>query len=119
MSYVITISEWNPATINQLLAGHWSKGAKLKKHDKRIVWTASLECKVPKATVKRLVGLTINLGKGQRACDPDAYWKSLLDALVKCGMLVNDSPKWVELLPVKYTRDGGKKHTIITLTDMV
>ena len=56
------------------------------------------------------------LGKGQRARDPDAYQKSLGDALVYAKLLVDDSLKWVEWGNVSYER--GDAATIITLTDI-
>ena len=108
----IKIEGWHPAPLNKLMACRW-KAAKLKKRDKVEVRYASNH--IPKAIIKRRVELTIELGKGQRACDPDAYFKSLGDALVNAGLLVNDSHKWVEWMPVKFTR--GKKSTTIRLYD--
>jgi hypothetical protein len=42
--------------------------------------------------------------KGQRAPDPDAFFKSLWDALVHAGMLVDDNRQHVELAPVTFSR---------------
>jgi len=110
----ITIPNWHPVSLNYILNNHWSKGAKRKKGDANILrcYTQHL----PKADCKRRIHLTIIMGKGQRACDPDAYFKSLLDGLVKCGTLVNDSHKWVELMPVKITR--GEMATVIQIEDL-
>jgi len=113
---IVTIPNWHPATTNQLLQGHWSKGAKLKKNDAAII--AGYFTISPKAKQKRLLKLSIGLGYKQRGCDPDAYFKSLLDALVKAGMLVDDSPKWVELAPVEYYRTDALPETRITLEDI-
>jgi hypothetical protein len=52
------------------------------------------------------------LGPRQRGADPDAYWKSLLDALVHAGLLVDDSPKWCELGPVRFERECRRKPAI-------
>lgn len=109
----IIIQNWHPATINKLLNSHFMVAHKLKNRDKVEVRYSSNH--VPKATTKRRVELIIELGKGQRAADPDAYFKSLGDALVNAGLLVNDSHKWVEWMPVKYER--GKKKTTIRLYD--
>ena len=91
----------------------WAEANKLKKRDKVEVKYASNH--IPKAEKKRRVELIIELSKGQRACDPDAYFKSLGDALVNAGLLVNDSHKWVEWMPVKFVR--GKKSTTVRLYD--
>jgi Holliday junction resolvase RusA-like endonuclease len=114
MSVKITIPNWHPATVNQLL-GHWSIAHRRKKADCNIIrcYTQHLE----KAEVKRLVRLTIILGKGQRTCDPDAYWKSLLDALVQAGQLVDDSVKWCVYEYPSFER--GEMATIIELFDYV
>lgn len=61
--------------------------------------------------------MTIQLGKGQRAADPDGQWKVTLDALVKAGLLVDDNRQGVELMPVQFTR-GAIKATEIVLEDM-
>lgn len=105
----IIIHNWHPTPLNKLINSHWAVANKLKKLDKAEVRYASNH--IPKATAKRRVELIIELGKRQRACDPDAHFKSLGDALTACGMLVNDSHKWVEWSPVKFER-GNKKTTI-------
>jgi len=110
----VTIPNWHPVTLNTIINNHWSVGHKRKKADARII--ATYFAHLPKAVGKRRVSLCIILGKGQRAADPDAYHKSLLDALVKCGQLVNDSYKWVELAPVKFIR--GEMSTVILLEDL-
>ncbi len=107
------ILDWQPAPLNKLL-GHWSKSAKLKKLDRGVI--AYYFADTPKAQGKRRITLEIILGKGQRGCDPDAYWKSLCDALVHAGMLKDDSAKWVELAPVVFSR--GTMGSKITLEDM-
>ena len=74
----------------------------------------------PKAKTKREVHLTVILGKGKRGCDVDAYDKSLLDALVKAGMLVDDNRRWCTKLPTEYTRATGtdKWGSVIRLVDI-
>lgn len=73
--------------------------------------------KVPKATLKRRVTVHIHIKGRGRTPDPDAYFKSLLDALVFNEMLVDDGSKWVELAPVLFFR-GNEKKTVIILEDM-
>lgn len=105
----ITIPAWNPTPLNKLMQGHW-RAYGMKKRDRRIIAEASIG--LPKAKEKRRVTLIIGLAKGQRKCDPDAYWKTTLDALVNCEMLAGDSDNWVELNPVKYER-GTFQTTIV------
>ncbi len=105
-----------PASLNEIMAGHWSKGAALKKRDRRVIGIAAVMAGVPKATGKRRVSLAIVLPKGQRRWDADGLFKSLLDALTHAEMLVDDNPKWCELGTVSYSR-GERLSTIIVLED--
>jgi Holliday junction resolvase RusA-like endonuclease len=109
----ITIDNWHPVSVNKLINSHWAIASKLKKRDKVEIRYASNH--IPPAKGKRRVELIIELGKGQRALDPDNYAKSLGDALVASGLLVNDSHKWVEWSPVQFVR--GKKKTTVRLYD--
>jgi len=111
--YEIIIPDWHPVSANKLINSHWAVANKLKKKDKVEIRYASNH--IPKALGKRRVELIIELGKGQRALDPDNYQKSLGDALVAAGLLVNDSHKWVVWMPVQYER--GKKKTTVRLYD--
>lgn len=111
------IPRWHPAKVNELLSGHWSRGHKLKKADRQVVWASSLV--LPKATVKRRVELTIILKPKQRGGDVDAYFKSALDALKHAGLVVDDNRQGVELAPVAYERGTEREWgTRIRLTDI-
>lgn len=112
----LTVVGWHPARLNQLLAGHWSRGHRFKKADRQIVALAARCQKIPPALGKRRVSLVIVLGPRQRAGDPDAYWKSLLDALTHSGLLVDDNRQGVELGPVEFRR-GRERATEILLED--
>jgi hypothetical protein len=114
--YVISIPDWHPTPLNKLL-GHWAQAARKKKADVRMVWAYAASAQVPKAICKRSLQIVIVLGKRQRACDPDAYAKSLNDALVQCGLLTDDNRQGVELLPVKFER-SERKATRIVLRDV-
>lgn len=116
-TWVLEISNWHPARLNQWDGRHWSVRNKLKKQSKKIIFGAMLEQQIPKATGKRQVQLFIGLGYRQRGGDPDSYFKDAIDALVHNGLLVNDSKEWVEVLPVKYDRTV-KPMTRITLIDI-
>lgn len=118
MTHTIIIPGWRPARTNQLLGGgHWSHAYKLKQRDKKWVETFAWFCKTPLAQGKRRVSLRITLAGRDKAADPDAYWKSLLDALVACGQLMNDSGWWCELGTVEHVK-GEARQTEIILEDV-
>lgn len=117
-TYRVEIPGWHPARLNQLLDRCWQRAYRRKKADLKVVAAyVRVVQRVPKAAGKRRVSLTIRLGPRQRAGDPDAYWKSLLDALVGCGLLVDDSRQWVELAPVSFER-GERAATVLVIEDL-
>lgn len=118
--YVITIPDWNPVPLNKLM-GSWYKRNRLKQADYRMIWAYTSgkdgQSIVPYKQVKRSVELIITLEPGQRAPDVDSLFKVTLDGLVKAYSLWDDSPKWCELLPVKFER-AERKATRIVLRDL-
>jgi hypothetical protein len=117
MIHTLRIENWHPVTLNQLVAWPWPMVRRRKKNDREIVGGEALARRVPRATGKRRVGLHLILGPRQRGCDVDAYHKSLLDALVAAGLLIDDSPRWCELAPVTYER-ATRRAAVITLEDI-
>ena len=118
--YSILIPNFFPTPLNKLLC-HWAVAAKYKKKDRQMIAAYGAMHKVPKATRKRRVTLRIYLQKRQRAWDPDALWKSTLDALVHAGLLTNDNKEGCELAPVEYCRLNNEAHkteTMIILEDI-
>lgn len=117
-TWSVLVPDWHPARLNELINVHWSKAAKRKKADRNMLFVYCHNQGVTKhGGHKRLVEMTITLAPRQRAADPDAYWKSTLDALVHIEALKNDSHKWCELAPIKYLR-GASKSTLIRLTNI-
>ena len=114
--YVLTIPGWHPTPLNKLINCHWGTAAKRKKKDRQTIAFANFDAGIPPATGKRRVTIRIVLGKGQRACDPDAYQKTTLDSLVACNLLRDDSRTWCELAPIEFER--GKRATVIKLEDI-
>jgi hypothetical protein len=57
--------------------------------------------------------LTILTGHRSAPGTGPAYFKSLLDALVKAGLLVNDSGRWCELGPVTFDRRPPRQTAVI------
>lgn len=109
--FTIYIERWHPTTINKLLGSHFGMRHKMKKVDAEMI--AAYSRHVPKAVGKRKVEIMIYVeGKGRRA-DPDAYFKSTLDALVKNRLLTDDNSQGCELLPLQI--HNGKQATMIRL----
>ncbi len=114
--WVLTIPGYQPVPLNALIGHNPYTIHRRKQEDKKKIAAESALAGIPKAWCRRSVSLTIILGPRQRACDPDAYWKCLLDSLVACGLLLEDSRQWVKLGTVEFER--SKRATIITLEDI-
>jgi hypothetical protein len=107
-----TVPGWHPARLNQLL-GHWARAHRLKKTDGEIIALHAHLAGIPRASGRRRVSLTITLAPRQRAGDPDCYWKSALDGLVRAGLLVDDNRQNVELGPVEFDRGPARATTVL------
>ena len=121
---------WLPGHTTPLneLMGHPMKRAKLKRRDREFVATWARASRIPTAKMaihahaltpdqKRRVSLLVILAPGQRGPDKDCWHKSLCDALVHAGLIVDDSPRWCELGPVEYAR-GEQAAMIVRLEDV-
>lgn len=118
MIHRIMIPNWRPVPDNQIAGGiHWTKRSRLKKGDKDMVAAYAHLADVPHARGKRRVSLEIVLTGRQQETDPMSYCKSLLDALVACRLLVNDTTEFVEWVPPTYSR-GAVGSTTIVLEDL-
>lgn len=115
-TYTMTILGWRPRSLNELIGFHHMTVYKLKKRDKERIALEKLVQGIPDAVHKRRVSLRIMLQGRDKVMDGDNVWKSILDALVACLALVNDTQEWVELGSVEYER--GKRATVLTLTDV-
>src|SRR5262245_29869941 len=101
----LVIPRWHPATMNQMLRSVRTR-MRLKKRDREMIWAYAMKQHIAKAEGLRRVQLSILLRPGKLPADADAYWKSLLDALVQAGLLLNDTIAAVELAPVRLTPTG-------------
>lgn len=117
MIHRIKIPDWRPTRDNELLNCHWRIKHKRKTDDAAMVMMYAIVANVMPATGKRRVSLEIVLKGRQKTTDEWAYHKSLMDALVKCRMLVDDSPQFVAWGGTTYSR-GGEAGTTIILEDM-
>lgn len=113
-TWSLTIPDFLPCTANQLLARVGSR-PRLKRGDRDLIaWYGAW---IPRATGKRRVSVVFCYPPRQRMRDCDAMHKSLLDALVKTGLLVDDHPKWCELGPWSSER-GERRQTMVMLEDV-
>ena len=112
----IIIPDWVPVSVNQLTRS-WRRANRLKAHDREMVAVYARVQQVPAAICKRRVSVTITVDHAGHRPDPDNLLKSLLDALVQCGRLVDDSIQWCELGPV-VVEIGSMRQTVIQLEDV-
>lgn len=117
--FEVVIPHWHPATLNALLDVHWAKAGRLKYGDAELLAGCLILAGVTAATRKRRLTYTIVYDRtvSGRKADSDAHDKSLRDALVTCGALLDDSLKWLDA--EKPLRDVGPcKETRIILEDI-
>ncbi len=118
MIYHIVIDGFRFTSLNVMnSAKHWGKRSRLKKIDRDFVWAYSKSQFIPQAAGKRRVSLEVFITGRQKETDPDALWKSCLDALVKCAMLIDDTAEYCELGTVVHHKAEETK-TIIVLEDI-
>jgi Holliday junction resolvase RusA-like endonuclease len=115
--YRVLIPGAHPPTCNQLFRAKLRHRMRLSKQWSTIVAIACNAAEVPAATCKRRVSIEITLGPRRRGADADAFFKAVLDALVSCSRLVDDSPKWVEITTPTFAR-GAEDATAIVLEDV-
>lgn len=113
----LTIPGFRFATLNELMRGHWAHRSRLKRRDRCAVALFARLAGLSAAAGKRRVSVSITYSGRQQAADVDAYWKSLLDALVAAGLLVDDSPAWCEIGEVRQAR-GETTATVIELENV-
>lgn len=116
--HVLWLPGFLPVSTNEDRGHHWSVKARIAKAVRNVVAFHAKRQGLCRATTPRSVGLRLVLPKGQRGCDKDNLKKSLWDALVHAGLLVNDSPRWCHEGPIEYVRHGGAlRETFVILTD--
>jgi hypothetical protein len=122
--YRIVIPNWHPRRLNEYRGRHWSAEHRAKNEAEAMVRAYGLLAahpwaeRVPPATGRRRVALTIVLSPRQRPADRDAYDKVVLDALVRCGLLLDDSPRGLDGRVAVRFLVGVKRETWIELEDV-
>ncbi len=116
----LRIDRWRPPLINQFRGKHWSVAHKLRTNMMSLLWAYARCQGVPPATTRRRVSLAICLAPKQKVPDADSMDKLLLDALVGCGLLLDDGAKGlVGRVEVSFSRGGiGEWGTVISLEDV-
>lgn len=114
---VLLIPDWIPTRLNSLINLPWQQSYKVKKVDAQTIHLYARMRGIRKAASRRRVSLKLYGWRRGRMGDPDGYWKSLLDGLVQCGLLIDDSQKWCEQGSIVLTR-SERTQTEITLEDL-
>jgi hypothetical protein len=120
VTHTLFIPGWHPTSLNKLIGMHWRDRADAKVTDYTVVAYQCREGRVTEAVGKRRVSALFVFGKGKRRTDPDSFHKVLLDALVRCKVLKNDSQVWCELGAWECVRaaDGEEWGTRVVLEDI-
>ncbi len=116
MIHTLTIPDWHPTLLNRLLNCHWATRGRLKKADYQMVAVYAYQQGIPPAVGRRRVSIHLTRSGRGRPPDEDGVFKVCLDALVAVHLLIDDSPKWVELSGVTF--DRGERSTRIILEDV-
>lgn len=103
-----------PPSLNTTLRQHWSKRKKECQRIDNHFGLAKIFFGIPNAQCRRRVDLVM---RGTKPRDYDNCWKMLLDSLVRLGLLIDDSAKFVECGKIDFKQRGGKELQVI-LTDL-
>jgi Holliday junction resolvase RusA-like endonuclease len=112
----LTIPNWYPVSLNEMAGYHWSVKARLKRQDVDMIAGYAMQAGLRKASCKRYVRIYFHGWHRGRRPDPDNLLKSLLDAMVQAGLLVDDSLTWCEWERPEIIQSTVKQ-TVITISD--
>lgn len=117
MTQTLSLDGWLPVNLNTLMRMHRHARSKALHADAQVIGAEAHSQGLVKAAGRRRVGMLIRYARGKTPVDPDAYFKSVLDALRKCGLLLEDNRHAVELGSVSY-EEAPRKGLVITLEDL-
>jgi len=99
---------------------HWVRAKELEQITHAVSILAR-EQRIPEATTKRRVVVHIHKTKRSRVTDDpanrDSRAKSILDAMVATGLLVDDSDAWLDWGHVHEGEKRDQVETVITIED--
>ena len=120
--YEITVKGYIPRSPNATGRKHWGRTM-----DERIFWEAAIarshwmSCEsIDTATGKRWIEIEIQKPGKIKLRDEDnlkASVKHVLDAMVNLGLLVDDSPEWLETRGIRESNGHKSYATIIRFGD--
>jgi hypothetical protein len=113
-THTLTIPKYRPPLTNELMFGPVGRRIRLQRECSQLFAYYAMLQLVPPATGKRRVSLVVTLSGRMRESDADSLWKATLDALVNCGLLLNDTVRGVELGSVTFER-GEERCTKVIL----
>ncbi len=117
MTYTLTLNNWHPVRINAWIGEHWRVRHRLASDQAAVIEYEAFNAEIPPATGRRRVSLELHGWPRGRFPDRDAYDKLFLDALVKAGLLTDDSLEGLAgRMEVTFVR-SNERRTIITLED--
>lgn len=102
---------------------HWSKGAKLRKADlERCTWSIGMQNIIQHARFTNAVGVNFAWIEPNGKRDLDNIMggqKAILDALVLCAIIPNDTRKWVKSLTHTFPDPDAKNPRIEIVIDEI
>jgi hypothetical protein len=116
-THTLSLAGFRPPSLNRLLRMHWAARLRLGRQVKQLVGLERLAQGLPKAGGRRRVSVLVEVAGPGGLPDPDGTLKLLLDALVACGLLIDDSARWCECAPPAVRR-GEATRTVVALEDM-
>jgi hypothetical protein len=113
----ILIPDWHPTSLNKL--NYVRRKIRSKKEDRKTIHDYAVTlCQVPPATGPRVVSAHVQARSMAHQLDPDNILKSLLDALVQVGLLLDDDARHCILGSIT-AGAGAERYTRITLEDAI
>jgi Holliday junction resolvase RusA-like endonuclease len=117
VTHTLALENWHPVRINQWIGEHWRVRHKLANDQAAVIALEARNAGIPKATGRRRVSLELHGWPRGRFPDRDAFDKLLLDALVKAGLLTDDSDEGLAgRMEVNLVRSKIRR-TILTLEE--
>lgn len=115
-SWTVTIVDWRPPSLNVLMRLHHYQRSRNKKAISHMIGIYARLANVTRAAEPRRVRINITYTGRQKEMDRDNVQKVLLDALVACEALVDDSPTWLQGVEIHQER-GKLEQTVIVIEE--